>query len=143
MSYAIEMKQNRTIGQLLASARQQLGLSQRELADLLGVNNAYVALVETDKNVYPTEYVRKLSPLITSKEHQQLIEALQASLASECHMSPADLAKAKEKLKQLKAKLAAEKLKKADRADKERVDKQIKKIEEEAAAKIKQLRSGK
>lgn len=51
-------------------------LSQRELAKMIDVSGAYVAQVETGKFVRPMNYIKKLLPMSTKEEKQEIRDIL-------------------------------------------------------------------
>lgn len=77
------MAKNTTIGLYLKSWRESKQMSQRELAQELGINQTGIVFVEQDKYDYPVAFLRKLKPLMTKKEYETAKALFHSKLEAE------------------------------------------------------------
>jgi transcriptional regulator with XRE-family HTH domain len=64
-------KKNILPGEIIRSAREQLGLEQKQLAQLIGVSKSFLCNVEQGRREMPEKHYQALPPLI----RRALIEA--------------------------------------------------------------------
>jgi ribosome-binding protein aMBF1 (putative translation factor) len=73
-----------TLATFVKRVRASRELTQRALAEQIGTFGPYVAMIEDGKREYPTDFIRKLKPILTMSERQEVLEILVNSLKEEC-----------------------------------------------------------
>lgn len=81
--YVAMTKTSKSLGEFVASIRKSRELSTRGFGKLLGVNNAYVTLIEGGRYKFPTDFVRRLMPLLTTEEKKEVLDIMYEVLKEE------------------------------------------------------------
>lgn len=63
------------LGKLLEQARLRKGLTQKQVAEALGVQQTYVSAIETGARKWPADYIRPLSRLLGLSQVEMAVAA--------------------------------------------------------------------
>lgn len=70
-------KQIKSIADFIKSVRDIRDISQAELSKLMNLSKAYVSHLEMDRYQYPMDSLKRLVPILTHNEKQELLSLMQ------------------------------------------------------------------